>query len=190
MDAAEQLRQLVSAVNAGSYLPPDIGDYIVARRSKMPKVVKLKPGQEFTVKASNRASVYPWDEWLNPDPKDFPNGLIHLEQSHGKKDEDDNVIEVTKKLDYETRTDWMVGKIKWNGRKRYIKVDVFRNFPDGKRIENGLIIRPRPMDEAERREEDKKRAEAKARKAAKSNGSSDDDDEEAEEQAEAQAYQG
>lgn len=129
----------------------------------MAKAVKLAKGKEFTFTSAGagQPSKYPWDEWFNPDPKSFSNGLVMLERSEGTEDEKGTIVTVTEKRDYEVSNDAMVPKIKTAGRRRYKVVQVNRLDADGNKLENALIIRARDMTPDERIAEDILRAEEK-----------------------------
>jgi hypothetical protein len=126
------------------------------------KSVKLAKGKEFTfAKATGGGAVskYPWEEWFNPDPKHFPNGLVYLEQSRGKKNDKGAVTEVTEKLDFEVETTTMPFKIRQAARKYYKNVQISTLDADGNRLVDSLIIKSSDMSADERQAEDMLRAE-------------------------------
>lgn len=182
---AESFEAMVARIKASACFPYGV--------PIMPKPIKLGKGKEFAFARTKGAAQakYAWDEWFNPDPKHFPNGLVLLEQSEGKKDEKGNVVEVKVKKDYEVSTDSMPGKIKFAGRKRYKVVEISRRDADGAKLVDSLIIRARDMTPDEKVAEDKLRAEEKVRDdarrkknaAAAENGAApaaDDDDDQGE----------
>lgn len=122
----------------------------------MAKQVKLQKGKEFEFKATTKGgeSKYPWAEWLNGE-------LLMLEQSLGTKDDKGTVvtIEPKGKRDYEVDTNLMPAKVKFAARKQYKVVQISRLDADGKKLKDSLIIRARPMTDAERDDEDLLRAE-------------------------------
>lgn len=178
---SETLEQLVARLNAGAFIPPQDPTANKAagkkgRCSTMPKAVKLKKGQEFTFRAAGGAaqSKYDWDSWFNPDPKDFPTGLVMLERSTGKENDKGTIVEVSEKRDYEVPTDAMPPKIKTAARRRYKVCQISRLDADGSKLVDALIIKTRDMTADERQAEDLLRAEEKANKkaaqAAEANG--------------------
>lgn len=121
----------------------------------MAKPVKLKKGQEFVFKAATggaQQGKYPWDEWLNGE-------LQLIERSD--VNEKGELVEGGVKRDFEVDIDAMPGKLKKAARMRYKVCQISRLDADGKKLENGLIIRARPMTNEEKVTEDETRAEEK-----------------------------
>lgn len=129
----------------------------------MPKPVKLGKGREFEFKSAKPGSEskYDWASWFNPDPAKFPNGLVMLVQSTGKKDAKGTVVEVDEKGDYDIDTNGMVPKLKNAARRFYKNIKVSRFGPDGEKLEGALIFKVSDMTSEERTAEDVLRAEEK-----------------------------
>ena len=162
----ETLEQMVARINASAFIPNE-------ELTAVAKSVKVGKGKEFVfapTSGGGQALKYPWDEWFNPDPKQFPNGLVWLERSEGTEDDKGTITEVSEKRDYEVKTEAMPPKIKTAARRRYKVVQISRLDADGNKLEDAIIIRARDMTAEERADEDQLRAEEKAAKAASTNG--------------------
>lgn len=144
----DRLERLTAAANASAYIPPE--DPTAGKvKVHMPQKIKLKKGEEFKFGgATGQPSKYPWDEW-------FTGELLLLERSD--VDKDGNVT--GEKRDFDCEVDALPGKIKAAARRRYQVVQISRRDADGKKLENGLIIRSRPMTDEEKQAEDVRRAE-------------------------------
>lgn len=165
----ETLEQLLARATAGAYIP-SIGEM------DMPKAVKLAKGKKLVASTGGAAiTKYPWNEWFNPNLKDFPDGYVHLEQSAGEKNEKGTVDKITEKKDYEVDTDAMPAKIKTAARARYKVVTIFRKDADNNKLVNSLIIQARDMTAEEKVAEDLLRAEEKAARKEKKAAEGDDD---------------
>ena len=162
----ETLEQMVARINASAFIPNE-------ELTAVAKSVKVGKGKEFVfapTSGGGQALKYAWDEWFNPDPKAFPNGLVYLERSTGTENEKGAIVDVSEKRDFEVSVEAMPPKIKTAARKRYKVVQISRLDADGNKLEDALIIRARDMTAEERVEEDQLRAEEKAAKVASTNG--------------------
>lgn len=151
----------------------------------MAKLVKMPKNREFVFKAPSKGkeSRYDWAEWFKTND-DGQGQLLMLEQSAGDKDDNGDVVEVTEKRDYESRTDQMPGKIKAAARRHYKVVQISRTDYDNNKLENSLIIKARDMTPDEVEAEDIRRAEEKAalvtKRQEKKHSKNDQDEDEAE----------
>lgn len=158
----------------------------------MPKPVKMPKNKEFHfVTSPSGQAKYDWDGWFNGD-------LIMIERSEmvatGKDEEGNDTFRVTVVRDYDVLTDAMPPKIKIAARRRYKVCQISRIDPDGKRLNDALIIRARDMTEEERAEEDAERVvdkqklkAAQAKRKAEANGEVTQDEIDAAELADAEA---
>ncbi len=165
---SETFERFVARVNANGFLPQENPTGAIVA-----KPIKLAKGKEFTFaspKGGGQVSKYPWDEWFAPAldregkqiHADGQSQLMLLERSEGVEDDKGIITTPTTKRDFEVQVDNMPGKLKNAARRRYKVVQISRRDADGVKLENGLIIRARDMDAAERQAEDLLRAEEKA----------------------------